>query len=74
VDRDLLEEQLFSNTDANTNELYGKLVDLLESTQNELKQQYQAGVQAYEAAQEGNGTSGSSGAATQSTGLESVYN
>jgi hypothetical protein len=74
VDRDLLEEQLFSNTDANTNELYGQLVDLLESTQNELKQQYQAGVQAYEAAQEGNGTSGSSGAATQSTGLESVYN
>lgn len=61
VDRDLLEEQLFSNIDANNNELYREYIDLITENKNTLEQQYNKAVAAYESGQSGTSSGGSTG-------------
>lgn len=73
VDRDLLEEQLFSNIDAENNELYGKLVDYINQNKQVLEQQYNAAVQAYNEGQTGNVGSSSGGSSPYDQGV-AVYN
>ena len=72
VDRDLLEEQLISNIDANTNPLYREYIDLINENKTVLEQQYNRALEAYESGQTGSGSSGG-GSSTEVYGGP-VYN
>lgn len=74
VDRDLLEEQLFSNIDAENNELYGKLVDLITENKKVLEDQYNNAVRAYNEGQSGGVSGGSSGGSSPYDQGVAVYN
>lgn len=74
VDRDLLEEQLFSNIDSTSNELYGQMVELINQNKDTIDAQYEKAIEAYNAGVAGSANSGSSSSSSDSGGLEAVYN
>lgn len=64
VDRDLLEEQIYSYIDAENNELYGTLTDYIRDNQSDIKQSYEEALQVYTQKQQNAAKANSSSSTT----------
>lgn len=69
VDRDLLEEQIYSYMDAENNDLYSALTSYIESNQSDVKESYEEALKVYEQKQKAQ-NSGSSNSSTTNTEKE----